>query len=238
MFSRDETVSASLRFYQQILRHPYLNEGALIIPPLSGWDNINVQGKNETVLDTLHHLPYLRSNSQFCRLLVYWETIPICYCDDTGGQEIYPLPSHCVYLACSVDREGINLILDTIEGTITEFSHVGYHITVPHEDYEALPEAEKWKAHRTSPATELLDSWTRKFAQLVWMLVPNPIGQPATGRCYSRAVSDMEGRELILQERLFPWHPQDDPAVGHGDETDGQRAARIKKPREKACGGR
>ncbi|KAF2968553.1 hypothetical protein GQX73_g5049 [Xylaria multiplex] len=126
-------------------------------------------GKNETVLDTLRYLPYLRSNSQSYRLLVYWETIPIRYRDDTGSQEIYPLLSHCVYHNRSADREGINLILDTIEGTITEFSHVGYHITIPHEDYEALPEAEKWKAHRTSPITELLDSWTR------WMLVPNPI---------------------------------------------------------------
>ncbi|KAI1370490.1 hypothetical protein F4677DRAFT_438352 [Hypoxylon crocopeplum] len=229
MYSRDETVDAVLRFYHQVVRHPYLNDNALIVPPPNGWKSIDVQGKNETVLDLLRFLPYLRSDKPFERLLIHWETIPICYFDSQVHQEIYILPVHCVYLTRSVDREGTSLILDTNEGTITEFSHTGSHIVVPHDEYEALPEPEKWKAHRTSPVTELLDTWARRYEKLVWMLAPNPIGQPITGRFYSRAESRVEEEELVKQGQLEPWYPQDDTNHHDDNESDldrGQREAR------------
>lgn len=42
------------------------------------------------------------------------------------------------------------------------------------------------------------------------MLIPNPIGQPTTGRFYSRADTNAEQDELTLEEQLKPWHLQDD----------------------------
>ncbi|KAI1501197.1 hypothetical protein F5X99DRAFT_211344 [Biscogniauxia marginata] len=154
MYSRSETVNAVLRFYREIIRHPYLNNSTLIIPPPNGWNSINIQGGNETVLDLLRHLSYLRPESPSEQLLVHWETIPVCYADNPNTQEIHPLPAHCVYLTHSVDRE------------------------------------------------ELLDSWTRRYAKLVWMSVPNPIGVPMTGRFYSRAESRTE-EELVQQRQLM-----------------------------------
>jgi hypothetical protein len=208
MYSRDETVNAVLKFYRTIIRHPYLENSALVRPPQGGWSSINVEGKNKTVLDLLRHLPYLHSENQYERLLVHWETVPIYYPDDQGREEIYSLPAYCIYLTRSVDREGTNLIIDTNEGTITEYSHTGSHITKICEDYEALPEAEKWRAHRTTPITELFNTWSQRYEKLVWMLVPNPIGQPTTGRFYSRAESNAE--EEILQEAVMgPWHVQE-----------------------------
>ncbi|KAI1141795.1 hypothetical protein F5Y05DRAFT_273875 [Hypoxylon sp. FL0543] len=222
MYSRDETVNAVLRFYQEVIRHPYLNDDALIVPPPNGRNSINIQGKNETVLDLLRHLPYLRPESQYERVLIHWETAPVCYADNQNNQEIYSLPDHCIYLTHSVDREGTSLILDTNEGTITEYTHTGSHITVSDEEYEALPDAEKWRAHRTSPITELLDSWTRRYEKLVWMLVPDPIGQPATGRFYNRAETDAEELELLREGQLKPWCHRDDTRPPHdgGDESE------------------
>ncbi|OTA54214.1 hypothetical protein K449DRAFT_202600 [Hypoxylon sp. EC38] len=237
MYSRDETVNAVLRFYHEVIRHPYLNDDILIVPPPNGWDSINIQGKNEVVLDLLRHLPYLQPERQYERLLVHWETIPTCYSDD---REFYPLPAHCVYLTRSLDREGTSLILDTNEGTITEFSHTGSHITVPYEEYEALHEAEKWKAHRTIPITEFLNSWTRKYERLVWMLVPNPIGQPMTGRFYSRAETRAGEEELVQQEKLARWDIEDN-INNHDDENESeldreQRRTRVRERKHVAVG--
>ncbi|KAI0116544.1 hypothetical protein GGR51DRAFT_555568 [Nemania sp. FL0031] len=232
MYSKNETIKSIQNFYQEILRHPYLNEDVLVTPPANGWDLINTPGKNETVIDLLRHLPYLRSGNQYRRLLIHWETIPICYYDNASFQEIYALPSHCVYLTHSVDREGLNLILDTVEGTITEYSHVGYHITVSNEEYEALPEAERWRAHRTTPVVQFFESWRRKFERLVWMLVPNPIGQPATGRFYSRGASDSKDEALALRTLLPPWYPRDDPAEDDG-ESEFDREQRETRNRER-----
>ncbi|KAI1475888.1 hypothetical protein F4774DRAFT_421169 [Daldinia eschscholtzii] len=197
MYSRDKTVQSILRFYQEVTRHPYLDDDALIIPPANGWSSINVRGKTESVLELLRHLPYL------C-------PIPICYTDGQSHDEIYPLPAHCVYLTSSVDREGTSLILDTHSDTITEYCHTGSYITVSGEEYDALPKADKWKTHRTTPITEFMDAWTRRYEKLVWMLVPNPIRQPTTGRFYSRADTSAEEDELLKEEQLKSWRVEDD----------------------------
>lgn len=232
MYSRDETVNAVLKFYQQITRHPYLDASALVLPPPAGWNSIvNVEGKNETVLDLLRHLPYLRAENPYEQLLVNYETIPVLYADSQdsiGGEDVYPLPAHCVYLTHSFDHLGTSLILDTNEGTITEFSQAGSHLTIPFDVYESLPETEKWKAHRTLPTTELLDKWTSRYDKLAWMLVPNPARQPTTGRFYSRAEVESEEDELVRQGQLEPWHAQRDSSDDEDeDELDReQRKAR------------
>ncbi|RFU26292.1 hypothetical protein B7463_g10055, partial [Scytalidium lignicola] len=231
MYSRDETVNAVLRFYQTVLRHPYLNNNTLIVPPANGWASINIQGENETVLDLLRHLPYLHPEKASEELTIYFETIPICYSDNRDRPPLHPLPSHCIHLARAQSYLGTSLILDTNEGTITEFNHYGSEITVPYEEYDALPEAEKWKAHRTTLTVELLDSWTRKYEKLVWMLVPNPIGRPMSGRFYGRAMSSAEEELLVQQEQLEPWHVQDDSSGG-GDREESELDREQRKARE------
>jgi hypothetical protein len=234
MFSRDETVNAVLRFYKTVIRHPYLNNSTLIVPPVNGWTTINIEGKNETVLDLLCHLPYLCSENVFEELIIHWESIPVCYLDNQDRLLSNPLPAHCIYLARAESYLGTSLILDTNEGTITEFYHTGSHITVPYEEYEALPEAEKWKAHRTRPTTELLDNWTQRYEKLVWMLVPNPIRQPVTGRFYSRAVSSAEEELLVQQGQLEPWHVQDDSSSNDNrEESEDDREQHKRKRKRK-----
>jgi hypothetical protein len=99
MFSRDDTVAGLLGFYRQILRLPYIDESDLITPPASGWDSIDeealrAQGKTDSVIDLLRHLPYIHA--------------PL--------EDEYPLPGHCVYLTEGEGREGYCLILDTERG--------------------------------------------------------------------------------------------------------------------------
>ncbi|TIA57601.1 hypothetical protein D6C77_06035 [Aureobasidium pullulans] len=123
MYSRDETVAAVSAFYQQIVKHPYLDNSALIVPPASGWDSLAIdglksEGKTDTVIDLLRHLPYLRGEKPHEDILVYYETLAICYAGAEEGSCTWmdqnnPLPGHCVYLTCNLDREGYSLIMDT-----------------------------------------------------------------------------------------------------------------------------
>ncbi|ETS73941.1 hypothetical protein PFICI_13807 [Pestalotiopsis fici W106-1] len=202
MYSREDTIDAILRCYLAVVNQAYLDDSALIIPPVDGWSDINIEGKDDVVLDLLRHLPYLRSDNRSQQLLLHWETIPICYTDGRGEQEPWPLPPSCVFLAHSVDREGINLILDTSKGTITPYCHTGSDFTLPEEEYEALPYSERWRGYRTFPIEEFFDNWTQRYNRLVWMLVPNAIGQPTTGTFYSRAETTSQ-EEKILKDAIW-----------------------------------
>ncbi|KAI1387235.1 uncharacterized protein F4822DRAFT_277072 [Hypoxylon trugodes] len=230
MYSRDETVNAVLKFYQEIIRHPYLDDDALILPPPDGWESITIDNphkKTETVLDLLHHLPYLQAKGMYDRYIIAWETVPICYVGynfwGKGREEYLALPPHCVYLAHSVDREGTSLILNTDEGTITEYSITGGHITVIYEEFDALPEADKWKVYRTTPVTEFFEGWTQRYQKLVWMLTPSTRSGETMGTLYSRADNTPQEEELLLQERLEPWHPDktthEDDQEGHAEQV-------------------
>lgn len=200
MYSRDETIDAVLRCYLAVVNQPYLDDSALIIPPAEGWSDTDIEGKNDAVLDLLRHLPYLRADDRSQRLLLHWETIPICYTDGRSDQEPWPLPPSCVFLAHSVDREGINLILDTDRGTITPYRHTGDDFVLPEEEYEALSYSERWKGYQAFPIKEFFGNWTKRYNKLIWMLVPNFIGQPTTGTFYSRAATRAEEEDLLADQ--------------------------------------
>jgi hypothetical protein len=126
MSSCSEILDAVLAFYQQVIRHPYLDDAALKIPPTYGWDSMGLadlrnSGKSEVVIELLRHLPYLESIGQYERLLVQYETVPIDWTQRSyvAMEQVNPLPSHCVYLTEGVDREGYSLILNVEEGVYT-----------------------------------------------------------------------------------------------------------------------
>jgi hypothetical protein len=126
MSSYLEIIDAVLAFYQQVIRHPYLDDAALKIPPTSGWDSIKSadlrnSGKSEAVIELLKHLPYLESMGQYERLLVQYETVPTAWTQRSyvAMEQVNPLPAHCIYLTEGLDREGYSLILDVEEGAYT-----------------------------------------------------------------------------------------------------------------------
>jgi hypothetical protein len=123
MYSRDETVKAILALYQQLIKHPYLDESALLIPPPSGWTTIDETalraiGKTDTVIDLLRHLPYLSGKDD--GYTINYETVPIDFTIDSTGLintiPEYPLPGHCIYITDGIGREGYRLIIDTEKG--------------------------------------------------------------------------------------------------------------------------
>lgn len=221
MYSQDEAVQAVLKFYQQVLLHPYLPSSALILPPPTGWPTISEFNppKSTAVLSLLHHLPYLRSE----RASVQWETLAVDYSSlnfvSSVAEDVYPLPDYCVYITHAVDREGISLILDTNEGIITHMGS-GSRIVVPYEEYDVLPLEEKWEMYPRIPIKDFFDAWTARYENLVWMLVPNPIGEPNSGRFISRANNPSEEEELLRNRPAAPWQYQ--PRDGKSEENSGQ----------------
>lgn len=125
MSTRQETIDALTTFYRQVLRQPYLDDHVLKIPSLSGWEMINVdelrrQGKTETVIDLLKHLPYLEgSGARDDLILVQSYTVPRAYTQRStcGMDKINPLPGHCFYLIEGVGYYGYSLILDVEQVT-------------------------------------------------------------------------------------------------------------------------
>jgi hypothetical protein len=124
-YSRDATVAAVTKFYNHLLQHPYLDSSCLKTPPPPGWESLQTQvlisrGKNANVIDVLGHLPYLTNNRNDDGVLVQYETMSIDYTNENSAHtvidDVYPIPSHCVYLTQGKDREGIDLILDTQQG--------------------------------------------------------------------------------------------------------------------------
>jgi hypothetical protein len=225
MYSQDETVRAVLKFYQQVILHPYLPSSALNLPPTSGWLTISEpnSSKTLTVLSLLRHLPYLRSEKSSERIYVHWETIAINYASDQSAgsfaEDVYPLPDYCIYLTRSVDREGIALILDTNEGIITHMGS-GSRIQVPYEEYDALPLEEQWKMYPRIPVKDFFDAWTARYEKLVWMLVPNPIGEPTSGRFIGRASFALEEEELLRNcpAALWQYQPQEGESEAHSEQ--------------------
>ncbi|KAI3328386.1 hypothetical protein F4824DRAFT_413095 [Ustulina deusta] len=189
MDSGKEICDALTSFYGLIISIPYLDCFTLATPLEEGWRISNTAGKDGSVIDLLRHIPYLRRIGPSSALLpIYPGTISIYYPEDSEGwrqEEEYPLPSHCVYLACREDSQGTDLILDASNGAVTEFAR-GNEL-VPYEEYQALPESERWRAHPTAPLTELLGRWTRMYKELKLLVSPNPIKQPLAVRFYTRS---------------------------------------------------
>jgi hypothetical protein len=123
MTSISDIADALMAFYKQVIRHPYLDDAALKVPPSTGWKTIDSAalrdlGKKEAVIEVLKHLPYLEAGGQYDRLLVQYETVAIAYSRKPTSwmEEVNPLPGNCVYLTEGVDREGYSLILDVDKG--------------------------------------------------------------------------------------------------------------------------
>ncbi|KAH0336378.1 hypothetical protein KCU81_g8593, partial [Aureobasidium melanogenum] len=210
MYSQHGTVEAILAFYQQLIKHPYLDESALKIPPASGWDTVDAEtlqalGKTDAVIDLLRHLPYLDGRGD--GYLIAFETIPVDFTETSTAmtEEVYPIPGHCVYLTEGLGREGYRLILDTERGTTTAFSIMEYELSMSEIDkYKHLPETEQWRAHRTLPTTEFFAGWTLRYERLVWFMSPRPY--LAAGTFHSRVDYWQQEEELCHQE-LTKWSP-------------------------------
>ena len=139
-YSRDEIVSELTSFYE-FLVGLHLPPSALKIPPPGGWPNLTPEylaflKKNDTVVDLIQHLPYVKQDDEFSPYQIYETT---CAVDYSGRyfqsaatfahpspviadpiEEETTIPSHVMTLARTPGgRDGYFFFIDTERGTIT-----------------------------------------------------------------------------------------------------------------------
>lgn len=66
------------------------------------------------------------------------------------------------------------------------------------------------------PAAELLRIWTKRYARLVSMLVPNLRRDPSSGIHHTRATSIRQSEQMALETGAFEqWQPDMKSLAGH-----------------------
>ncbi|KAI1153162.1 hypothetical protein F4825DRAFT_276611 [Nemania diffusa] len=216
--SNKEIISALHDFYSATIRLPYIDADALILPPSDGWSDVNAdelrkRGKTEGVIELLRHLPYLRNPGGRRKWMLSPDTLAIDYGSgemyDLFMDELQSIPAHCIWLTAHDSRDGIDLILDTITGSITVWSMLGRSVMVEPAEYEQLDKADQWMCYPTLPAVDLLKFWQARWEKLVWIPVYNPKGSLATASWWRRAIPCSDEEEYILNSDT-EYDPMDD----------------------------
>jgi hypothetical protein len=80
-----EAIKTALKtYYKALSKLPYVEASDIISPPSDGWPNITTSNfaplqKNDTVIDLLKHLPYLRKSNGDKGYAIAFGTFPIDY---------------------------------------------------------------------------------------------------------------------------------------------------------------
>ncbi|KAI1456395.1 hypothetical protein F4805DRAFT_432705 [Annulohypoxylon moriforme] len=206
-YSRAEIITSIHRFYSAAIKPPYIDIDALVLPPEDGWsgvreDELRKRGKTDEVIALLRHLPYLRNPSCKEKWMLSPDTLEIAYCDgdvyDELMDELQPTPPHCIWLTKHDSRDGVDLLLDTHTGTITEWSMLTRRLMIPYEEYEKLEKEDKWMGHPTFPAKDFFQLWQARWEKLVWLPISNPRRGKATVSWWWRATPGSDDEEAIL----------------------------------------
>ncbi|KAI1827704.1 hypothetical protein F4861DRAFT_535910 [Xylaria intraflava] len=226
--SHEEIIAALRKFYSAIIRLPYIDADALVLPPPEGWSGVNAdelrkRGKTEGVIKLLRHLPYLRNPSKYRKWMLSPDTLAIAYCDgevyDPLMDELQPIPAHCIWLTENDSRNGIDLILDTHTGSITEWSMLEGGLRLDYGEYEKMDKADRWMCYPTMPAVDFFNLWQARWEKLVWIPVYNPNGGPATASWWYRAIPGSGEEEYILTSDS-EYKPTDDEDDDEDDESE------------------
>ncbi|KAJ8124180.1 hypothetical protein ONZ43_g35 [Nemania bipapillata] len=236
--SNEAIIAAVHEFYSAIIRLPYIDTDALVLPPSDGWSDVNAdelrkRGKTEKVIELLRHLPYLRNPDKNRKWMLSPDTLAIAYCDgeaySSSMDELQPTPAHCIWLTAHDSRDGIDLLLDTQTGSITEWSMLGKGLMIDYAEYEGMDKADQWMCFPTMPVVEFFKLWQARWEKLVWIPVYNPKGGPATASWWYRAIPGSDEEEYILDSdaEYEPTDDEDDDsdsadsgAEDEGDEDD------------------
>ncbi|OTA87752.1 hypothetical protein M434DRAFT_15311 [Hypoxylon sp. CO27-5] len=223
-YSHDEIIAAVHEFYVAIIKLPYIDPDALVLPPAEGWpgvreDELRKRGKTDEVVGLLRHLPYLRNPGGRKKWMLSPDTCEIAYCDgemyDDIMDELQPTPPHCIWLTTHDSRDGVDLLLDTHTGSVTQWAMLGGSLMFPYDEYEQLAKEDKWMAYPTLPARDFFQLWQARWEKLVWLPVHSPAGGRATALWWYRVMPGSDDEEAILIS--------DDEFTldsGHGDDED------------------
>ncbi|OTA55680.1 hypothetical protein K449DRAFT_452636 [Hypoxylon sp. EC38] len=185
-YSHDEIIAAVHEFYVAIIKLPYIDPDALVLPPAVGWpgvreDELRKRGKTDEVVELLRHLPYLRNPGGREKWMLSPDTCEIAYCDgemyDDIMDELQPTPSHC---------------------SVTQWAMLGGSLMFPYDEYEQLATEDKWMAYPTLPARDFFQLWQARWEKLVWLPVHSPAGGRATALWWYRVMPGSDDEEAIL----------------------------------------
>lgn len=180
-YSREATVAAIHDFYLFLTRLPGLNPSDIISAPESGFPELtdaflSKLGKNSLVNDLIRHLPYIAGNNKIAP-----ETSAIQY---NGPDTLWSLdrniilgtltpygagtiPPHVAVLT-EAGRYGSWLLLDTVEGTVTDYIQFGR----PERDVPDSESPDHWRAYRTLPVEDFFEEWKDNYRRAEWVVVP------------------------------------------------------------------
>ena len=83
-------------------------------------------------------------------------------------------------------------------GCLTAYNIMANNLQLSWEEFEQMPELERWKAFPTAPVGEFLERWIRLFERLVWMVAPTTrLWHDDRGEYFSRARDWREEDEVL-----------------------------------------
>ncbi|KAL8726296.1 MAG: hypothetical protein Q9166_006798 [cf. Caloplaca sp. 2 TL-2023] len=228
--------SAFKTLYDFLPRLPHIPASVLALPPSNGaWPNVPIQTlikdkyKTPEVIELLRHLPYLSRRDDDGGWMLGPDTVSI----DFSAGEMWPewiekvqeVPAWCVWVARGEGRGGGWILADARNGTLTHYTPLEDHLTIPYAQYEALAPQDRWMAHPTMDAKAFVQFWIRRFEKLVWIPVPITDGnRVGTGKVdwYFTAETREEEEDLLAEDEEFEddgeEEKEDEEAKDYGEE--------------------
>ncbi|KAL8836528.1 MAG: hypothetical protein Q9170_002883 [Blastenia crenularia] len=188
-YSLPQTIAAFHSFYTFLTTLPSDITPALILTPPptpQGWPSLTPEylaplRKTPTVITLLQHLPYIDQRTLGSKQIAF-ETNALDFrgpsvrwsmeknkvagtMEPVGAGEI---PPHVVSLSAG-GREASWLLLDTHEGTITDYRQQER----PERDEPGEDSPDFWRAYHTRPIAEFLEEWKEKYMSLEWVVIPD-----------------------------------------------------------------
>jgi hypothetical protein len=146
-YDRDTLVVGIKRHYDLLVRFAYLDPAAIETPPPTGWtdaqlavDFLHALGRNETVIDLLRHMPYIKhrprephyevhAETKAINYLRYAErfgrgaTVEVCAGKTMDHFCLFPADANwpASFISLTEGREGLWWIIDTDEGGLVTF---------------------------------------------------------------------------------------------------------------------
>ncbi|KAL8705756.1 MAG: hypothetical protein Q9201_001151 [Fulgogasparrea decipioides] len=229
--------SAFKTLYSFLSHLPHIPPSVLSFPtPNGGWPNIPVQTlvedkcKTREVIELLRHLPYLsRRDDDGGGWMLGPDTVSM---DFSAGElwpewieEVQEVPAWCVWVARREGRGGGWILADARSGTLTQYTPLEDHLTIPYAQYETLAPQDRWMAHPTMDAMAFVQLWIKRFEKLVWMPVPITVGnrgEKAKVAWYFTAETREEEEDLLAEDEEFEDDGEEDEEAEDYTEEGGQ----------------
>ncbi|KAI1383414.1 uncharacterized protein F4822DRAFT_440513 [Hypoxylon trugodes] len=203
-YPRNEMIAAVHEFYAAIIKPPYIDPNALILPPAGGWlgvneDELRKRGKTDEVIDLLRHLPYLVTGELethgCCRPIPVRLRTAMVSCTIIGSMRYSP--RRLIVYGLHMRWHRFAARYSHRYHHITEWAMLGQGCMIGYEKYEQLPVANKWMAFRTYPTPDLFRLWRAKWEKLLWLPIPSSSGGRRTTMCTGNEVESEDGEDEV-----------------------------------------